>query len=155
MESSKSLTNRMIRAAKLDVQLYEEVEADSSANSQALMVVIIASLAVGIGGAFAGASVDGVGGFLWGLIIGLGLSIVGWLAWAFLAFWLGTTIFRGPQTSATFGELLRTIGLIRQFEVEDAIGGTITRLHGVVGLIFTGRYLFQGQISQGLNTVHG
>jgi len=35
-----SLTDRMIRAAKLDVSLYEEVEADKGAMGQAMGVVI-------------------------------------------------------------------------------------------------------------------
>ena len=34
-----SFTNRMMRAAKLDVQLYEEVEADKGALGQAMGVV--------------------------------------------------------------------------------------------------------------------
>ena len=42
-------TDRMIRAAKLDVNLYEEVEADGEAMGQAMGVVILSSLAAGIG----------------------------------------------------------------------------------------------------------
>jgi len=37
------LIDRMIRAAKLEVTLYEEVEADITATFQALTIVIIAS----------------------------------------------------------------------------------------------------------------
>ena len=44
-----SFTNRMIRAAKLDVNLYEEVEADKGAMGQAMGVVILSSVAAGIG----------------------------------------------------------------------------------------------------------
>ena len=44
-----SITNRMIRAAKLDVTLYEEVEADMGAMGQAMGVVILSSVAAGIG----------------------------------------------------------------------------------------------------------
>ena len=40
---------RMIRAAKLEVTLYEEVEADKSALGQAMGVVILSSVAAGIG----------------------------------------------------------------------------------------------------------
>lgn len=51
--------NRMIRAAKLDVDLYEEVEADSKANRQAFQAVLIASVASGIGAGIAGLRVAG------------------------------------------------------------------------------------------------
>jgi hypothetical protein len=44
-----SLKDRMIRAAKLDVDLYEEVEADQGALSQAMLVVALSSVAAGIG----------------------------------------------------------------------------------------------------------
>ena len=44
-----SLANRMIRAAKLDKGLYEEVEADTSATGQAMLVVVLSSVAAGIG----------------------------------------------------------------------------------------------------------
>ena len=40
-----SFTERMMGAAKLDVQVYEEVEADTSATSQAMGVVLLFSLA--------------------------------------------------------------------------------------------------------------
>ena len=41
--------NRIIRACKLDVNLYEEVEADKSATFQAAGVVLFSSLAAGVG----------------------------------------------------------------------------------------------------------
>ena len=41
--------NRIIRAAQLDVSLYEEVEADKGALKQAMGVVVLSSLAAGIG----------------------------------------------------------------------------------------------------------
>ncbi len=39
------LFDRMLRAAKLDSMLYEEVEHDTSATSQAMVVVLISSVA--------------------------------------------------------------------------------------------------------------
>ena len=67
--------DRMIRAAKLDVSLYEEVEADKSAMGQAMAVVVLSSLAGGIGFMH----VAGLGG----LIIGAIGSLVAWYIWAF------------------------------------------------------------------------
>ena len=45
------LTQRMIRAAKLDVNLYEEVEADPKSMGQAMTVVVLSAVAAGIGAA--------------------------------------------------------------------------------------------------------
>ena len=44
-----SFQDRIIRAAKLDVNLYEEVEADTGAMGQAMGVVVLSSIAAGIG----------------------------------------------------------------------------------------------------------
>ena len=97
-----SLTDRMIRAAKLDVSLYEEVEQDRDAFGQAMTVVILSSLATGVG------AVSGVG--IRGLIFGTLAALVGWFVWAFLAYFIGTRILPQPQTQADLGQLLRTTG---------------------------------------------
>ena len=96
--------DRILRAAKLDVHLYEEVEADKSARSQAMAVVVISSVAAGIGSIGMGAG--GPGGFLFGIIASLG----GWYLWAYLTFFIGTKFLPEPQTESDIGELLRTIG---------------------------------------------
>jgi len=94
--------NRIIRAARLDVALYEEVEADKSALGQAMGVVVLSSIAAGIGSA----SKAG----LLGMAIGVVVSLVGWYIWAYLTYFIGTRLFPEPQTKADHGELLRTIG---------------------------------------------
>ena len=93
--------NRIIRACKLDVNLYEEVEADKSATVQAALVVVLSSLAAGVGALSLGAS-----NFLMAPI----LSLVSWYVWAYLIYIIGTKIFPEPNTKADHGELLRTIG---------------------------------------------
>jgi hypothetical protein len=131
----------MTRAAKLDVNLYEEVEADTTANRQALLAVVLVSLASGIGTGIAGLAARGGLWFIWGLFIGLAGSIVGWLAWSFLAYILGTTVFKGPETSATWGELLRTIGFsnspgaLRFFSFIPFVGGLIAFVASVWSLV--------------------
>ena len=96
-----SLQDRMIRAAKLDVQLYEEVEADQGAMAQAMTVVILSALAAGIGSANMGPL---------GMVIGMIGALIGWYVWAFLTYFIGTKFLAGPQTRADHRELLRTIG---------------------------------------------
>ena len=46
--TQSTLVQRMIRAARLEPDLYEEVEADQTATNQALIVVVIVALASGI-----------------------------------------------------------------------------------------------------------
>lgn len=94
--------DRMIRASKLEANLYEEVEADKGAMGQAMAVVVLSSLAAGIGAI----SVQGIGGLFFGTII----ALVGWYVWAFLTYIIGTKLLPEPQTRADHGELLRTIG---------------------------------------------
>ena len=93
--------NRIIRACKLDVNLYEEVEADKSATVQAALVVVLSSLAAGVGALSLGAS-----NFLMAPI----LSLVSWYIWAYIIYIIGAKIFPEPNTKADHGELLRTIG---------------------------------------------
>jgi len=106
--------NRIIRACKLDVSLYEEVEADKSATLQAASVVVLSSLAAGVGAISLGAS-----NFLMAPI----LSLVTWYIWAYLVYFIGVKFFPEPNTKADHGELLRTIGfssapgLIRVFGI--------------------------------------
>ena len=93
--------NRIIRACKLDTTLYEEVEADKSATLQAALVVVLSSLAAGVGALSLGAS-----NFLMAPI----LSLVSWYIWAYLIYFIGVKLFPEPNTKADHGELLRTIG---------------------------------------------
>ena len=97
-----SFTDRLIRAAKLDANLYEEVEADKKAMGQAVGVVILSSVAAGVGSL-------GTAG-LNGLLIGTAGALVGWFIWAYITYFVGTKILPEPQTRADYGELLRTIG---------------------------------------------
>ncbi len=93
---------RMLGAALLDVDTYEEVEADRSANAQALAVVVLASLGAGIG------SIENSGAA--GIVYIALSSLVGWWIWAYLTYFIGTRFLAGPETEADHGELLRTIG---------------------------------------------
>ena len=93
--------NRIIRACKLDVNLYEEVEADKSATFQAALVVVLSSLAAGVGALHLGAS---------NFLIAPLLSLLSWYIWAYLIYLIGAKLFPEPNTKADHGELLRTIG---------------------------------------------
>jgi hypothetical protein len=132
MSQSRSLWSRMIRAAGLNIGLYEEVEADTSANLQAFAAVVLVGLATGIGTGISGVLQQDAIWFLWGILVGLATTIGGWLLWALLAYLLGTTVFRGPETEATYGQLLRTLGfahspgVFRFFSFIPFLGGLIS-----------------------------
>jgi hypothetical protein len=95
-----SFTDRMVRASKLDVSLYEEVEADQTAMGQAMGVVVLSSIAAGIG------SEGGLGGIVMGMIA----ALAGWFIWAYITYFVGTRLLPEPETKADHTELLRTIG---------------------------------------------
>ena len=92
-----SFTERMIGAAKLDVQAYEEVEADTGATGQAMGVVLLSSVAGGIGSAGLGA------GGLGGVVVGGIAALIGWVAWAFLTSMIGTGCCQSPKLAQTSG----------------------------------------------------
>ncbi len=116
---SGSLINRVIRAAKLDVNLYEEVEADKTAMRQAMLVVILSGIAAGVGSMSRGGSL--------GVALGTVMALAGWYIWAFIIFFIGTKLLPEPQTKSNVGELLRTLGfasapgLIRVFGIFPGI----------------------------------
>lgn len=128
-----SLTDRMIRAAKLDVALYEEVEADKEALGQALTVVILSSVASGVGAI-------GTIGFK-GLIFGTIVALVSWFIWAYLTYAIGTKFLAEPQTKADIGELLRTIGfssspgVLRVLAIIPMLGVIINLVCGIWMLV--------------------
>ena len=86
-----SFTERMIRAAKRDVNLYEEVEADKNAMGQAMGVVILSSVAAGIG------TIGTTG--LKGLLFGPAASIGGWFIRVFLTYFIGTRLLAAAPCS--------------------------------------------------------
>jgi hypothetical protein len=96
-----SFVNRMVRAVQLDEKLYEEVEADKGALGQAMAVVVLSSIAYGIGT---------FGENLERILLGSAAALIGWLIWSFLIYFIGAKLLPEPQTEADYGQLLRTIG---------------------------------------------
>ena len=118
--------DRIIRAAKLDVNLYEEVEADKGALGQAMGVVVLSSIAAGIGSI-------AIGG-LSGILIGTITAIISWYIWAYLTYFIGTKLLPEPQTKADHGELLRTIG----FSSSPGLIRVLGFIPGIGAVIFLG-----------------
>jgi len=120
---NSGIVHRILRAAKLDSELYEEVEADKSSLGQATAVVVLSSLAAGVGNFANG----GIGMLFAGTLAALG----SWYIWAFLTYIIGTRLLPEPQTVADHKELLRTTGfssapgLIRVFGAIPGVTGWV------------------------------
>lgn len=135
---TSSLFDRMIRAARLDPSLYEEVESDDGASTQALMVVFLSSICSGLGNAIAQAFTGhGPMEIGTGLVLGLFATLIGWFVWSFITYFVGTNVFGGI---ASYGELLRTIGfsnspgVLQFFNFIPILGGIISFAVAIWGL---------------------
>src|SRR5262245_21581057 len=112
----------MIRAAKLEPRLYEEIKTDKYATRQALVVVLLSSLAATIG-AFTHAG-------LGGLIMGGLVALLAWYVWTFMIYIIGVKLFPVSQTSVSHWELWRTLGfasapgMLRVFGAIPGLTGT-------------------------------
>ena len=95
---------RLLGAATLDRGIYEGIEADRRAAGQALAAVVLASAAAGFGAG------DVFGSRPATFLIATILAVITWLTWAMLILQIGTHVLPGPDTSTSFGELLRTTG---------------------------------------------
>ena len=113
-EGTHSMVDRMIRASRLDVHIFEEVEADTSATRQALLVVAFVALATGI------ASLGTTG--LIGLFVGVVLAIAGWAFWAWIVYLVGTKIMPSDSTHADWGQLARTLGFAQSPGIFRVLG---------------------------------
>ena len=97
----KIFLNRIFRAIKIDADLYEEVEKDKNATIQAGTVVVLSSLAAGVGALHLGVS---------NFLLAPVMSLISWYVWAFIIYFVGVKLFPDKNTVSSHGELLRTIG---------------------------------------------
>jgi hypothetical protein len=116
----------VVGAAKLDVRIFEDVEADTSATGQAMAVVLLSSLSSGLAALTRGAFMG-----IFSIAVG---SLVGWFVWAFLTYWIGTKLMPEPQTQSNVGELLRTIGFASAPGILGILGGA-PLLGGIISFV--------------------
>ena len=101
------MLSRMLGAARLSSDTYEDVEKDGSATLQALLIVVIVTVASFIGSLLAGGEDTNL---IVTLIAGLVLGIAGWAIWALVTWMVGATILKTEQTEADWGQLARGLG---------------------------------------------
>jgi hypothetical protein len=93
---------RFAGAIKLDAATFEEIEANLAVTRQALLVVVLSSMAPGIGAGLIAGPLE--------LIKEAIAALVGWVMWAIVTYFIGTRLLPEPQTRSDIGELLRVIG---------------------------------------------
>jgi hypothetical protein len=102
--SRNTFLQRLIGALALDPAIYEEVEADARAMPQAFVIVVLSSLAAGVGArGFAENSVANVA------LVSI-VALIAWAAWALVTFEIGSRLMPARETRVSIGELMRTIG---------------------------------------------
>jgi hypothetical protein len=122
---------RLIGAAALDAAIYEEVEADAGATAQAMSVVVLASIAMGIGA-------HGLGGNASAIAVFGVIALLSWAAWALLMFEVGARILPGRNTRSSPYELLRTVG----FAATPGFAAVLAVLPGVAVPVLVGTWVW-------------
>jgi hypothetical protein len=124
---SSSYIDRLRGALMLDARTYRDVEQDTDANGQAALTVVLAALAAGIGYLLSRDLVQNV--------VGTALSsLLQWIIFSFVAYYVGASLFSTGQTSVTPGQVLRTIGFAQAPKLLLVLG-IIPILGWIVGLI--------------------
>jgi len=128
----QNIAARMVGAARLSRETYEEVEADTKANGQAVAIVVLYSLAAAIG-----ANISDPRGLVGVLVV----TLVGWVIWVLLTLFIGTRLLPEKTTQADFGQILRTTGfsasagILLIFARLPAIGLAIAAVVGIWMLV--------------------
>ena len=97
------MISRMLRASMLDAHVYEEVESDSSAIVQAVLIVVVVAVARGVATLSVTDNILGIG---FGIIAGL----LSWAVWAFITYMVGTKLLKTGDTESSWGEMARVTG---------------------------------------------
>lgn len=124
---------RIFRSARLDPDLYKEVEADEKALNQATLVVILSSIAAGVGCTQQFGNV--------GLLVGTLTALGSWYLWAWVVYLVGTRLVPENLYSPNYEELLRIVGfasspgLLRVLGIIPGWYGAVFLISGVWMLI--------------------
>ncbi len=138
--TSSSLVDRMVRAARLEPALYDEVDADTGATSQALLVVAISAVANGLGLALGNVLAGRGGAVVGSLIGGIIQDVIGWVIFSLVMYLVGSMVFKAPTT---YGRMLRSVGfayapgVLLVLRFVPILGGLIALVVGLWRLVAT------------------
>ncbi len=94
--------DRMLGAALLEAETYQEAAVAPSLKNQAGAVVAITALAAGVGN---------LGGGLTGLLVAGLAALFGWSLFALVAYWIAINRYRVPRTYDNLSATLRVLAL--------------------------------------------
>jgi len=109
--------DRLVRAARLDVELYKEVVADPKMLNQAWITVLIYCMAAAWG-------IAGMVGAI-GANIVMVTALIGWYVWAFFTYFAATRFFRETKTEMDRSErktVIRAMGFASAPGVVHLVG---------------------------------
>jgi hypothetical protein len=92
---------RIIGAAKLDPNTFEDIERDQTAIGQAIGVIVLAAISAGIGNVWYGGMI--------GILFSAFTSLLGYAVWAVIVWLVGTKLMPDPATKADLPETFRVI----------------------------------------------
>lgn len=125
------MINGMIRAARLDVSFYEEVEHDPTYNQDALGVVILVSLVGAIGPFLRLVLAGRIGAAIVSFIYSAAVAVIGYYLWVFIAHWVGNRLFKGTGDR---GGVQRAFGFAYAPQALNILG-FIPCLGGLIGFV--------------------
>ena len=131
-----TFVSRMIRAAKLDASLFEELINDPSTQGQSVWVVAIFAMATGYG-MFSRAGVTAVNSCLV-------MTFLGWYFWAFTLYFVSTYLFRNAVTKTDRKTIMRVVAFASAPGVFRLLG-VIPQTSGIL-FIFTSVWIIAASV---------
>lgn len=117
-----SLVDRILGFATLNERVIKDVERDTNATGQAMIVVVLAAIAGAIGSLGAPTDQAQDQNFLAALLFGAIAAVAGWIVFSVIAYFVGSSLFATPQTSATIGQVLRVVGFAQGPKIVGILG---------------------------------
>ena len=139
------MIQRIIGIITFNIDVYEEIEADENATSQAAIVVAIVAIVGGLVGGGVSAALGGsfIGSFIQTLV----LAFISWFLWSYVTYFVSNSLFGGQSD---IGQMLRVIG----FAQAPGILAIIPVCGGIVGSIWSAVCVFFA-VRQGLDLDNG
>jgi len=100
--SKRSLMDRLLGAALLEAEVYQEVALVPTTRRHIALIVIISAIAAGLGS---------LGGGIVGFLAAASVGLAGWGLYVFVSYWMATERFGVGRSHANWGATWRALGL--------------------------------------------